>query len=103
MDTGMTRLGSTARLVRERLGMTQRVAAERLGVSQVHLSNVERGVSPPSSSLIARLNEVFGVDVYVLSYCSAQEDAGVSEGVREARQRLGEALLRQLGGSGLPS
>lgn len=99
----MTRLGSTARLVRERLGMTQRVAAERLGVSQVHLSNVERGVSPPSSSLISRFSEVFGVDVYVLSYCSAPEKAGMSEGVKAARQRLGEALLQQLGDSGVAS
>lgn len=95
----MTRLGSTARLVRERLGLTQRAAAELLGVSQVHLSNVERGVSPASSSLIARFSEVFGVDVYVLSYCSDEADADVPAGVREARQRLAEALLRQLEGA----
>jgi transcriptional regulator with XRE-family HTH domain len=96
VDNGMTHLGSTARLVRERLGMTQREAADRLGVSQVHLSNVERGVSPVSASLITRFNEVFGVDVYVLSYCSDEVDSDAPTGVREARQKLAEALLRQL-------
>lgn len=96
VNTGMIHLGSTARLVRERLGMTQREAAERLGVSQVHLSNVERGVSPVSASLITRFSEVFGVDVYVLSYCSKEGGADAPRGVREARQNLAEALLRQL-------
>lgn len=66
----MTSLGRTARSVRECLGLTQKAAAEALGVSSVHLSNVERGVTPPSASLISRFTEVYGVDVYVLDYCT---------------------------------
>jgi DNA-binding XRE family transcriptional regulator len=54
----MTSLGSTARSVRESLGLTQRAAAESLGVSAVHLSNVVRGVTPPSASLIAAVRRV---------------------------------------------
>ena len=45
----MTAIGTTVRYVREKLGMTQKAAAEALGVSAVHLSNVERGVTPPSA------------------------------------------------------
>ena len=93
----MTSLGSTARSVRESLGLTQRAAAESLGISAVHLSNVERGVTPPSASLISRFTEVYGVDVYVLSYCTGGGDA--PEGVRLARHKLAEALRRQLGES----
>jgi transcriptional regulator with XRE-family HTH domain len=93
----MTSLGSTAKFVRETLGMTQRAAAEALGVSAVHLSNVERDVTPPSASLIARFTEVFGVDVYVLHYCTDDDTEDVPEGVNQARRKLAEALRRQLG------
>lgn len=93
----MSNLGRTARTVRERLGLTQRAAAESLGVTSVHLSNVERGVTPPSANLVSRFAEVFGVDVYVLAYCQGVADERVPRGVRDARRKLAEALERQLG------
>ena len=92
----MTAIGTTVRYVREKRGMTQKAAAEALGVSSVHLSNVERGVTTPSALLISRFAEVFGIDCYVLNYCT--EDAGdVPDRVKQARRKLGEALRRQLG------
>lgn len=93
----MSAIGSTVRDVRLKIGMTQKAAAEALGVSSVHLSNVERGVTPPSASLMARLTEVYGVDVYVLCYCTSDDDDEAPEGVNIARRKLAEALRRQLG------
>ena len=93
----MRAIGSTVRYVREKLGMTQKAAASALGVSSVHLSNVERGVTPPSASLMSRLTEVYGVDVYVLCYCTGDDDDDVPEGVNLARRKLAEALRQQLG------
>lgn len=78
--------------------MTQRAAAEALGISAVHLSNVERGVTPPSASLIERLTALYKVDVWVLAYYE-DEQGGGSEVVRQARRRLAEALLGELGGA----
>jgi transcriptional regulator with XRE-family HTH domain len=92
----MTEIGSTVRYVREKLGMTQKAAAKALGVSSVHLSNVERGVTPPSALLIARFADVYGIDVYVLNYCTGEGD-DLPEGVKRARRKLAEALRRQLG------
>jgi len=92
----MSAIGGTVRYVREKLGMTQKAAAEALGVSSVHLSNVERGVTPPSASLMSRLTEVYGIDVYVLCYCTGEDDDDVPEGVNLARRKLAEALRRQL-------
>src|SRR3954468_7167629 len=92
----MTSLGRTARSVRESLGLTQKAAAEALGVSSVHLSNVERGVTPPSASLISRFTDVYGIDVYVLNYCT-EEGEDIPEGVKQARRKLGEVLRRQIG------
>lgn len=54
-------------------------------------------MTPPSASLIARFTEVYGVDVYVLSYCTGDDDDYVPEGVKQARRKLAEALRRQLG------
>ena len=94
----MTAIGTTVRYVREKLGMTQKAAAEALGVSSVHLSNVERGVAPPSALLISRFAEVFGVDCYVLNYFTGEGDDDDSpERVKQARRKLAEALRRQLG------
>ena len=92
----MTAIGTTVRYVREKLGMTQKAAAVALGVSAVHLSNVERGVTPPSALLISRFAEVYGIDVYVLNYCTGEGD-DLPEGVKQARRKLAEALRRQLG------
>ncbi|MGL4420857.1 MAG: helix-turn-helix domain-containing protein [Gemmataceae bacterium] len=91
----MTAIGTTVRYVREKRGMTQKAAAEALGVSSVHLSNVERGVTPPSALLISRFAETFGIDCYVLNYCTAEDD-DCPERVKQARRKLGEALRRQL-------
>lgn len=92
----MTAIGTTVRYVREKLGLTQKAAAEALVVSRVHLSNVERGVTQPSPLLISRFAEVYGIDVYVLNYCTG-EGEDLPERVKQARRKLAEALRRQLG------
>lgn len=81
--------------------MTQRAAAEALGISPVHLSNVERGVTPPSISLISRFTALYGVDVWVLTYCECDRGDDPA-GVRRARQSLGEALRQQLAAPAKP-
>ena len=93
----MKAIGTTVRYVREKRGMTQKAAAEALGVSPVHLSNVERGVTPPSALLISRFAVIYGIDVYVLNYCTEHEDGDAPQAVNQARRKLAEALRRQLG------
>ena len=85
--------------------MTQKAAAEALGDSSVHLSNVARGVTQPSASLMSRLTEVYGVNVPVLCYCTGDDlcyctgddDDDVPERVNLARRKLTKAPRRQLG------
>lgn len=93
----MTDIGQTARYVRERLGMTQRAAADALGVSAVHLSNVERGRTVPSSSLLARFKDVYKIDVYVLAFCLDDEADDAPVGLRKARRTLADAMRQSLG------
>jgi transcriptional regulator with XRE-family HTH domain len=92
----MSQIGETARYVRERLGMSQRAAAEALGVSAVHLSNVERGRTVPSSSLLARFKQVYAIDVYVLAFCWDDEAGDAPVSVREARRSLADAMEQTL-------
>ncbi len=94
----MIQIGITARRVRERLGLTQRAAADLLGVSAVHLSNVERGRTAPSSSLVARFRAVYKIDVYVLTYCLEVGSDDAPLGLRTARLLLAEAMQQALGG-----
>ena len=79
------------------LGMTQKAAAEALGDSSVHLSNVARGVTQPSASLMSRLTEVYGANVPILCYCTGDDDDDVPERVNLARRKLTKAPRRQLG------
>jgi transcriptional regulator with XRE-family HTH domain len=83
-------LGDTARNLRESFGLTQRAAAERLGISSVHLCNIEKDKSRPSPELMAKYREVFGIDLYVYSWCSQPNLSKVPPGMREATQRLAD-------------
>lgn len=65
----MIKLGSTARYLRESQGVSQKRAAELLEVSVVHLCNVENDKSAPSSALMDRYRDLWGVDLYVLAWC----------------------------------
>lgn len=65
------RLGLIARRLRDAAGLTQKDAARRLGITNVHLCNIERGVSLPSFSLLDRYGRVFGGNPYVIASLSA--------------------------------
>lgn len=63
----MMKLGSSIKRIREGRGLTQRAAAEVLGISDVHLCNLEHGKLRPSSALLDKMFEAWGVDVYILA------------------------------------
>jgi transcriptional regulator with XRE-family HTH domain len=76
--------------------MTQRSAAEALGVSYVHLSNVERGKTQPSTSLVERFRQVFGVDIHVLAWCLYEDENSVPELLRVHHRQLADAWRQVL-------
>lgn len=82
------KVGDTARELRESFGLTQRAAAERLGVSCVHLCNIEKDKSRPSPELMEKYRAVFGVDLYVYSWCSRPNLDKLPTGMREATERM---------------
>lgn len=61
------KLGSSIRRVREARGLSQRVAAKALGVSQPHICNLEVDRHTPSSKLLDKMFEEWGVDIHVLA------------------------------------
>jgi transcriptional regulator with XRE-family HTH domain len=81
-------LGDTARSLRESFGLTQRAAAEKLGVSVVHLCNIENGKSNPSPDLLIKFRDVFGVDLYVYSWCREGDAEKLPPGMRDVTRRL---------------
>jgi transcriptional regulator with XRE-family HTH domain len=55
---------------RQSAGMRQREAARQLGITAVHLCNLESGKSQPSLKLIARIEQAYGVNLYLLAWLS---------------------------------
>ena len=91
------KLGNTARHLRESLGLKQREVAEALGVSVVHLCNIENNKSAASPALVARYQELWGVDLYMLAWCMSGEIDKLPPAVRKPAVELARAWKKQLG------
>jgi Helix-turn-helix. len=64
----MQATGAALRYVRQHLGLTQRAFAAQLDITPEHLSNVENGNGKLSTSVAARLQELWNLDIYVLAW-----------------------------------
>lgn len=92
----MIYVGKTARQVRESLGLTQHELADRLGITNVHLSHIENNKAYPSPVLLARFQELFGIDLYVVAWCLDGDTSKLPKGVRESAERLARAWKEKL-------
>ena len=92
----MIQLGKTARHLREMKDLNQREAAERLGITAVHLCNVENDKAVPSSSLLARYRELWGIDLYVLAWCLNGDVNKLPASIRKPAEQLAKAWQKQL-------
>lgn len=89
-------LGRTAATLRQRLGLTQRQVADSLGITVVHLSNIENNKAAPSQSLIDQYRRLWGIDLYVLAWCTNGNVERLPRPLRNAANKLAEAMERQL-------
>ena len=89
-------LGETAREFRESLGITQRAAATLLGISTVHLCNFEKGKSSPSQALLDRYQDLWEIDLYVVSWCRHGDVEKLPRGLRFAAAQLSKAWQERL-------
>lgn len=55
MDLDYSKIGSRIRACRKQLGLTQESVSEAVDISIPYLSNIERGISIPSTEVIMRL------------------------------------------------
>lgn len=82
------RLGNAARALRDQLGLSQRDAAKELGISFVHLCNIEKDRKAPSSDLLDRYRELWGVDLYVYAWCQESNLANLPSALRSVATKL---------------
>jgi transcriptional regulator with XRE-family HTH domain len=92
----MIHLGKTARHLRESLGLTQRAAADQLGISCVHLCNIEKNKAVPSPTLLARFQELWNVDLYVLAWCLHGDAKKLPKPLRKPMTELARAWQEQI-------
>jgi transcriptional regulator with XRE-family HTH domain len=97
------KIGRTAAALRERLGLTQKEMADALDITVVHLSNIENNHSAPSHALIEKCRKKFGVDLYVLAWCTHGNVARLPLPLRSVAKKLREALERQIPEGFLPA
>lgn len=92
----MIYVGKTARRVREKRGLMQKEAAALLGITTVHLCNIENNKAMPSSALIEKYRQLWGVDIYVLAWCECGKSNALPAQIRNAADKLARLWLRQL-------
>src|SRR6516164_11168066 len=93
----MAKIGRTARQLRESLGLTQREAARQLGVSVVHLCNIENEHASPSTELLDRFRDLWGVDLYILAWCQHGDVEKLPPAIRKSARALAESWKKSLG------
>lgn len=64
---------SKLREARERKGFTQSQVAQAVGVQKAAISKIEVGQGLPSANILARLCELYGVDISDITNRSAPE------------------------------
>lgn len=93
----MISVGKTVRHLRQSLCMTQQQMADALGVTNVHLSHIENSKSFPSQDLMNRFREAFEVDLYILAWCSDEENVKqIPQALRKHATALSEAWRERL-------
>ncbi|HEV8352922.1 MAG TPA: helix-turn-helix transcriptional regulator, partial [bacterium] len=60
-EEGNLDYGRAVRSIREERGMTLEALAEAAGVSASYLSEVERGLKRPSTDVVAKIADAFGM------------------------------------------
>jgi transcriptional regulator with XRE-family HTH domain len=92
----MIYVGKAALYLRQKLGLTQREAAETLQISYVHLCNLENDKAAPTRKVLERFREVWGIDLYVLSWCMTGELKKLPLPFREPARKLTEAWKKHI-------
>jgi transcriptional regulator with XRE-family HTH domain len=92
----MIKVGKAARYLRERLALSQREAAAKLQISYVHLSNLENNKAAPTRKVLEKFREIWGIDLYVLSWCMDGDLKKMPQTFREPVRRLTDAWKKQI-------
>jgi transcriptional regulator with XRE-family HTH domain len=75
--------------------------ADALGITQVHLSNIENNKSLPSTQLLDRYRELWGVDLYILAWCLFGDASELPPSVQKSMVALTKAWRKELGDLGM--
>lgn len=90
------KIGTAALELRQSLGLTQRAAAEKLGISYVHLCNIENDKADPSTALLDRYRELWGVDLYVYAWCRNGDVSKLPKPMQKAAEALSAGWRKQI-------
>lgn len=90
------RIGKAALELRTKLGLSLREAAIELGISYVHLCRIENGKASPSTDLIERFHEKWGVDLYMYAVAFHSDDRKAPLPLRAPLRAMAEGWRRHI-------
>lgn len=90
-------LGDILRDARREAGDSLKSSAPELGVTYTYLSKIENGLARPSSELISRLANRYGIDPDTLFSAAGKLPPDVERIVRERPREAADLLRRHLG------
>lgn len=84
-------IGQLSKKLRKDRSLKQGFVAEKLGISQTYLSLVEKGVRVPSSGLLEKIAEFYGIPTPIMSFLTLDVTM-VAEDKREAFTKVKPAV-----------
>ncbi len=89
-------MGPAIRKMRLAKGLSAAKAASELGCSQSTISNIENRVYAISPALIQRIEDAWGINVYILCWCAYGDLSRLPEGCRESMRELTEIWRNEI-------
>ncbi len=92
----MINIGLAVAFLRNKLELSQRAAADELGISYVYLNRLENGKVSPTSAMLEKFFEVWGIDIYMLAVCRFADVNRLPLGMRSTSKSLKDAWEKQI-------
>lgn len=96
VETEMIKLGVALKHVRDSFDLSQRAAAQELGVTSAYLCRLENGQVAPTATMIDRIYDVWGIDLYVMAACMFSDENRFPSESQMSIRRLKDSWAKEI-------
>ena len=92
----MINLGQACKHIRDSFSLSQRAAAEELGVTSAYLCRLENGQVAPTATMIDRIYDVWGIDLYMMAACLFSDESRFPSESRKSIRGLRDSWEKEI-------